>query len=121
MPRDYSERRHMRTSSAAEEVLCEWTDDLAFGGIGALPVALAAIARAAGGATLTLRVRIGGSPGSADGAIGAEVSTASSSQAQVLGAGSVTNPAAQTLIKLTGFISNPAQSADITGAVVRVG
>lgn len=110
------ETGHYVTTSDSEEVLWEVADN--FGADVQLTVRLAAIARATGGQG-TFRVRIGGTPGVADGTIAAEIAPTTPALTILRDARVVTNPTGLQPLKLTGFKAVTAVSAEIKTAVIR--
>jgi hypothetical protein len=105
---------------STESVLAEWAGDFAFLGLSPdCDVKLTCIARVTGG-TGTYRLRVGGTPGAADGTIAAAFTSSSTSDQQRIATGTIPNPGPQALIKLTGRPSASPQRAFARGAVVRI-
>lgn len=110
-----------RFTGTGEQLLAEWTDDLAGEAVGTIPSRLAAILSVTGGATLTLRGRVGGTIGAADGTLVAAATTTSATDVQVLNASTFTNPAANSLIKVTGQLSSGTEFGVVRGSVFTLG
>lgn len=110
-----------RFTGTGEQLLAEWTDDLSGEAAGSIPSRLAAILSVTGGATLTLRGRVGGTVGAADGTLVATATTTSATDVQVLNASTFTNPAANSLVKVTGQLSSGTEFGIARGIAFTLG
>lgn len=115
----YSFDDHYRAETESETVLEELSIDLSTYADATLEVELSALMKG-NGATGTWRVRIGGTIGSPDGALAAQLTNDSVSFTQDKAALGIANPGTLTLLKLTGLVSDDAGTAEMRGAVVTI-